>query len=158
MIRTGQKRTSAETGGALNSAARSGCCTAQFFGTASPSTKITTISNTVAATTPHAPNQCAARMPTKVADDQLADEHQQQHRVEEALRVLDQPDQHLRAASPFVLERHCLHLAHPDEAGLGEGQERRRDEQQYDDHDQDDVDPGHRGGRGCRGEGHGARR
>ncbi len=66
-IRTGQKPTRAETTGALNSAARSGCCTAQFFGTASPSTKITTISKTVAATTPQAPNQSEARMPTRVA-------------------------------------------------------------------------------------------
>ncbi len=66
-IRTGQKRTTADTSGALNSAARSGWCTAQFFGTASPSTKMTTISNTVAAATPQAPNQLWARMPTSVA-------------------------------------------------------------------------------------------
>ncbi len=66
-IRTGQNRTMADTSGALNRAARSGWWTAQFFGTASPRTKMTTISNTVAATTPQAPNQSAARIPTRVA-------------------------------------------------------------------------------------------
>ena len=66
-IRTGQNRTMAETRGALNRAARSGWWTAQFLGTASPRTKMITISNTVAATTPQAPNQSAARIPTRVA-------------------------------------------------------------------------------------------
>ena len=65
--RTGQKCTTADTTGALSSADRSGWWTAQFFGTASANTKMTTISNTVAATTPHAPNQRTARMPTNVA-------------------------------------------------------------------------------------------
>ena len=54
---------------------------------------MTTTSKTVAATTPQAPNQRAARMPDQGGRHQLADEHQQQDRVEEALGVLDQPDQ-----------------------------------------------------------------
>ena len=66
-MRTGQKRTTAETRGALSRAARSGWWTAQFLGTASAKTKMTTISKTVAATTPHAPNHRTARMPTRVA-------------------------------------------------------------------------------------------
>ena len=66
-MRMGEKPTMAVTNGALIRAARSGWCTAQFLGTASPSTKMTTISKTVAATTPQAPNQWEARMPTRVA-------------------------------------------------------------------------------------------
>ena len=72
-IRTGQNRTMAETSGALNSAARSGWCTAQFFGTASPSTKMTTISKTVAATTPQAPNQSRGQDADQRGHHQLAD-------------------------------------------------------------------------------------
>ena len=60
---------------------------------------MTTISKTVAAMHPQAPNQ-SARMPDQGGHHQLADEHQQQDRVEEALGVLDQPHQHLAPRRP----------------------------------------------------------
>ena len=130
-IRTGQNRTTAETSGALNRAARSGWCTAQFFGTASPRTKMTTISNTVAAATPQAPNQLWARMPDQGGHHQLADEDQQQDRVEEALGVLGEADQHLGPAAPVVDQRHGLGPAHADQAGLGQGQHGRDGQQHH---------------------------
>ncbi len=64
----GGKRMSVLTIGALSSAARSACWTAQFLGTASKKTKITTISNTMPSTTPRPPKRCSATMPTRVAD------------------------------------------------------------------------------------------
>ncbi len=66
-ILIGQNPTRADTSGALKRAARSGWRTAQFLGTASPRTKMTTISKTTATATPQAPNHWAARMPTRVA-------------------------------------------------------------------------------------------
>jgi hypothetical protein len=66
--RIGGKRTRAVTMGALNSAARSGLCTAQFLGTASKNTKITTTSNTAPTSTPMPPSRCSATTPTRVAD------------------------------------------------------------------------------------------
>ena len=66
--RIGGKRTRAVTMGALNSAARSGLCTAQFLGTASKNTKITTTSKAAPTSTPMPPSTCAATTPTRVAD------------------------------------------------------------------------------------------
>ena len=96
-IRTGQKRTRADTTAPSTGRPAPGWWTAQFFGTASANTKITTISKTVAATTPQAPNQRTARMPTRVATTSWQIEHQEQHRVEEPLGVLGEPDQDLGA-------------------------------------------------------------
>ena len=134
-MRTGENRTRADTRGALNSAARSGCCTAQVLGTASARTKMTTISKTVATTTPQAPNQSRGHDADQGGHHQLADQHQQQHRVEEALGVLDEPEQHLGPAAAVVDQGHGLGPAHPDQAGLGQGQDGRR-RQQDDHHDQ----------------------
>ena len=135
-MRTGQNRTMADTNGALNSAARSGWCTAQFFGTASPSTKMTTISNTVAATTPQAPNQWAARMPTRVATTSWQISTIKQDRVEEALGVLGEADQHLRPASAVLDQRQRLGPAHADQAGLGQRQQGRGGQQDRHHHQQ----------------------
>ena len=66
--RMGGKRTRVLTRGALRSAARSAFCTAQFFGTASKNTKITTTSNTAPRSTPRPPKRCSATMPTRVAE------------------------------------------------------------------------------------------
>ena len=66
--RMGGKRMSVLTIGALSSAARSECCTAQFLGTASKNTKITTISKTMPRSTPRPPKRCSATMPTRVAE------------------------------------------------------------------------------------------
>ena len=66
--RTRGKATRAETMGALKRAARSGLCTAQFLGTASKRTKITTTSKTTPTTTPSAPSQAEASTPTRVAE------------------------------------------------------------------------------------------
>ena len=66
--RMGGKRMSVLTIGALTSAARSECCTAQFLGTASKNTKITTTSNTMPRSTPRPPKRCSATMPTRVAE------------------------------------------------------------------------------------------
>src|SRR5579875_421767 len=65
--RTGGKARTAATTGATSRAERSGFCTAQFLGSASASTKMTTTSKAVAAATPQTPSQCSARMPTMVA-------------------------------------------------------------------------------------------
>ncbi len=65
--RTGGKEISALTIGAAISAARSAWRTAQFFGTASATTKITTTSKTVATATPSAPNRRAETTPTSEA-------------------------------------------------------------------------------------------
>ena len=66
--RMGGKRMSVLTRGALSRAARSACCTAQFFGTASKKTKMTTISKTMPSSTPRPPKRCSATMPTRVAE------------------------------------------------------------------------------------------
>ena len=66
--RMGGKRISVLTNGALSNAARSGFITAQFFGTASKKTKITTTSKTMPSTTPQGPKTSSATMPTRVAD------------------------------------------------------------------------------------------
>ena len=66
--RMGGKRIRVLTIGALSNAARSACCTAQFFGTASKKTKMTTISNTMPSRTPSPPKRCSATMPTRVAE------------------------------------------------------------------------------------------
>ena len=68
MKRMGGNRTRVVTIGALRRAARSGLCTAQFLGTASKKTKITTTSNTAPTSTPIPPKRCSATTPTSVAE------------------------------------------------------------------------------------------
>ena len=130
--------TRADTSGALNRAARSGWWTAQFLGTASPRTKMTTISNTVAATTPQAPNQLRGQDADQGGHHQLADQHQQEHRVEEPLRVLGEADQHPGPAPPVLDQGQRLGPAHADQAGLGQGQHGRGGQQ---DHHHDEQRP-----------------
>ena len=67
---------------------------------------------------------------------QLADEHHQEHRVEEALGILRQADQHLCA--PFAVVGQALGLCprHSHECGFGQGQQGRNDQEHHDDHGQ----------------------
>ena len=71
--------------------------------------------------------------------DQLADQDQQQDRVEEVGRVLDQPGQLARPAALLVDQRLGLDPAHPHEARLGHGQHARARQQHDDDDDEDGV-------------------
>ena len=66
--------------GALSRAARSGFCTAQFLGTASKNTKMTTISKTMPSSTPRPPKRWLGHQPDQRGRDQLADQDQQQDR------------------------------------------------------------------------------
>ena len=78
-------------------------------------------------------------MPDQGGHHQLADQHQQQHRVEEALGVLGEADQHLGPAAPVVDQGQGLGPAHPDQAGLGQGQHGRGGQQDHHHHQQDRV-------------------
>ena len=71
--------------------------------------------------------------------DQLADQHQQQDRVEEVGRVLHQAGQLAGAALLLVDQRLGLDPVHADEAGLGHGQDARGGQQHGDDDDEDGV-------------------
>ena len=66
--RIGGNPNRALTIGALKSAARSACSTAQFFGTASKNTKMTTTSKTMPSSTPQGPKRCSATMPRREAE------------------------------------------------------------------------------------------
>ena len=71
--------------------------------------------------------------------DQLADQDQQQDRVEEVGRVLDQPGQLAGPALLLVDQRLGLDPVHPDQARLGHGQDARCGQQDRDDDDEDAV-------------------
>ena len=60
---------------------------------------------------------------------QLADEHQEEDRVEESLGVLGEPDQDLGAPPALVGQALGLGPAHPHQGGLGQGQDGRGDQQ-----------------------------
>ena len=66
--RTGGNPMTPATSGADHSAAVSGWWTAQFFGTASKMTKMTTTSNSVAAAMPNGPKRLSASTPMSVAE------------------------------------------------------------------------------------------
>ena len=68
--------------------------------------------------------------------DQLADQHQQQDRVEEVGGVLNEAGQLARPALLLVDQRLGLDARHPDETGFGHGQHTRRSEQHGNDDDQ----------------------
>ena len=74
----GGKRITALTSGASNRAARSGFSTAQFFGTASKKTKITTTSKTMPRTHPQGAEEVRGHDADQGGRDQLADQDQQQ--------------------------------------------------------------------------------
>ena len=135
----GGKRISVLTNGALSRAARSGCWTAQFFGTASKNTKITTTSKTMPSTTPQRAEEVLGHDADQGGRDQLADQDQQQDRVEEVGRVLDQPGQLAGAAALLVDQRLGLDPAHAHEARLGHGQHARAGQEHDDDDDEDGV-------------------
>ena len=78
--RIGGNRMSVLTRGALSRAARSACCTAQFFGTASKNTKMTTISNTMPSSDAQAAEEVLGDDADQRGGDQLAHQHQQQYR------------------------------------------------------------------------------
>ena len=61
--------------------------------------------------------------------DQLADQDQQQERVEELLRRLGEQRQRSRAATVLFLQRTRSRLVHANQRGLGEGEESRQHEQ-----------------------------
>ena len=136
-IRTGQNRTTAETSGALNRAARSGWCTAQFFGTASPSTKMTTISNTVAAATPQAPNQLWARIPTRVATTSWQMRTMRRTGLRNPWGFSVSRTSDLRPSAAVVHQGQGLGPAHADQARLGQRQHGRH-RQQHQHHDEQD--------------------
>ena len=71
--------------------------------------------------------------------DQLADQDEQQDRVEEVGRVLDQAGQLARPALALVDQRLGLDPVHPHQAGLGHGQHARPGQQDGDDDDEDRV-------------------
>ena len=86
--------------------------------------------------------------PDQGGRDQLADQHQQQDRVQELLGVLDEAHQ-LAGPAPVVVEQGLgLHPRGAHQAGLGEGQEARQPEQDHDHRDQQPVDPPEAGGGG----------
>ena len=68
--------------------------------------------------------------------DQLADQHQQQDRVEELLRRLRELDERLRAVATLVAQRARPRLVHAHERRLGDGEEPREDQQHRDGDDQ----------------------
>jgi hypothetical protein len=136
--RTGGKRMRADTNGALNNAARSGWCTAQFLGTASKKTKMTTISNTVAHHTPGpepgARPGCRPGWPTT--------SWQMSTSSRTGLRKLAGfSTRRASTGPPALLVDQGLGLdpVHADQAGLGQGQQARGGEQDHDDDDEDGV-------------------
>ena len=137
--RMGGNRMSELTIGALRRAARSGCCTAQFFGTASKNTKMTTISNTMPSSTPRPPKRCSATMPTRVAETSW----QISTRSRIGLRKLagfSTSRASCRAPALLLVDQRLgLDPVHPHEAGLGHGQHTRGRQQRGDDDDEDDV-------------------
>ena len=64
--------------------------------------------------------------------DQLADQHQQQDRVEELLRGLGEFDEGLGPVATLVAQRPRARLVHAHERGLGDGEEPREDQQHRD--------------------------
>ncbi len=137
--RTGGNATRAETTGATNSAERSGLYTAQFLGSASASTKITTTSKKVAANTPSAPKNRSARMPTSVAvtNWQMSTSRSTGFRNAWGFSTsrTSRPDPR-RCSSA---QRQRLGLAGAHERGLRQGQEGRPHEQHRHHRHQDGV-------------------
>ena len=77
--------------------------------------------------------------------DQLADEDQEQDRVEELGRLLDEAGQLAGAPALLVHQRLGLDPVHAHQAGLGHGQDARGEQQDGDDdqvHQVGDVEPG----------------
>ena len=84
----------ADDGGRSTAPPDRGCVsTAQFLGTASKKTKITTISNTMPREDAQAAEEILGDDANEGGGDQLADQHEQQDRVEEVGGVLDQAGQ-----------------------------------------------------------------
>ena len=110
-IRTGGKRTRAETSGAPNSAERSGLCTAQFLGSASAEHEDDHDLEDRGGDHPDGAEPALGQDADEGGRHQLADEHQQQDRVQERLGVLDQPHQPARRRAGARRERQRLGLA-----------------------------------------------
>ena len=130
--RIGGNRTTAVTIGALKRAARSGLWTAQFFGTASKKTKMTTTSKT-APREPRCPEQVLGQHPDQGGRHQLADQHQKQDRVEELLGVLDEAYELAGPAALVVEQGLGLDAGRAHQAGLGDRQDARGEQQHGDD-------------------------
>ena len=124
--RMGGNRMSVLTRGALSRAARSACCTAQFFGHRLEEHEDHHDLEHDAEEHAQAAEEVLGDDADQGGRDQLADQHQQQDRVEEVGRVLDQPGQLAGAALLLVHQRLGLDPVHPHEAGLGHGQDARR--------------------------------
>ena len=137
--RMGGKRIRVLTIGALSSAARSACCTAQFFGHRLEEDEDDHDFEHDAEQHAEAAEEVLGDDADQGGRDQLADQHQQQDRVEEVGRVLDQPGQLPGAALLLVDQGLGLDPVHPDEAGLGHGQDARGGQQHGDDDDEDGV-------------------
>src|ERR1700678_2926479 len=71
--------------------------------------------------------------------NQLADQHEQENRVEEVGGVLDQPGQLPGAALLLVDQRLGLDPVHPHEAGLGHGEDAAGGQQDDNDDDEEGV-------------------
>ena len=134
----GGKRTRAVTMGALNRAARSGLCTAQFLGTASKKTKMTTTSKTAPTRTPRPPKRCSATTPTRVAETSW--QIRTSNRM--GLRNLagSQPGGPAGGPPALLVDQGLgLDPVHAHQAGLGQGQHARGGQEDDDHDDQDDV-------------------
>ena len=137
--RMGGKRMSVLTIGALSRAARSACCTAQFFGTASKNTKITTISKTMPSSTPRPPKRCSATMPTRVAETSWQISTSSRIGFRKLAGFSTSRASWPGAALLLVDQRLGLDPVHAHEAGLGHGQDARGGQQHGDDDDEDGV-------------------
>ena len=137
--RMGGKRIRALTIGALSNAARSACWTAQFFGTASNSDEDDHDFEHDAQHHAQPAEEVLGHNADQGGRDQLADEHQQQNRVQEVGRVLHQPGQLAGAALLLVDQGLGLDPGHADEARLGHGQDAGRSQEHRNDDDEDGV-------------------
>ena len=85
------------------------------------------------------PEPVGGQDPDQGGHHQLADEHQQEHRVEEALGVLGQAEQDPGPPASVLDQAQRLGPAHADQAGLGQGQQGRDAQEQHHHHQQDAV-------------------
>ena len=111
--------------------------TAQFLGTASPSTKMITISNTVAATTPRRRTSRRRRMPTRVATTSWQIRTINSTGLRKPWGFSVRRRRTLAPRRPSYDQRLGLGPTGPDQTGLGQGQQGRHPEQDHH-HDQED--------------------
>ena len=135
MMRSGQNRTSTSVKRAVASPARSACRTAHVLGIASANTKNTTMLTTEP--TPRPRRRRAARRTAGRQRDlhRLQRGDRDEQRVDEPLRVLDQPEQRPADFDSGLVDGVGLDARDAVEPGLGDGQ---HDQQQDEDDDRDE--------------------